>query len=415
MKTMDINTLMSLCAETMTAAGYNASTIKSHRTRWENGLCKYMQTLGTQDYNMEIGNRYLDVVCSNMSISTQRGRKRNIQILNEYLEYGKISNRIHDVHKYPLPDNELGILANDFYDYCRAKRNAPLTIAHHQRALSLLLKFLEINSINTPGDIAANHLLDFVNSGHQTNQKISSLRAFFNYLQNRNKIEATAILSLLLKVKCKEFEPLPSVYTAEEIVAIESAINRESPIGKRDFAVVVLASRLGLRASDISALKPDNIDITHQRINIIQYKTKEPLMLPLLPIVKKAIGDYLEYARPKVAFDNIFVTQVSPLRPLTTESINSIVRRAISASGIKVGKRHFGTHSLRHSLATQLLTNGNSLPTISGILGHKNTETTMAYLRVDTEGLRAFALDAPLVSNDFFNQKSGIFYGESDI
>lgn len=412
---MDIYTLMSLCAETMSAAGYNASTIKSHQTRWENGLCKYMQAIGFQDYTVKIGNQYLDVVCSNLSKSTLRGRKRNIQILNEYLEYGKISNRIHDFQKYPLPDNELGKLANSFYDYCRLKRNAPLTIVHHQRALSLFLKFLEIKGINAPANITADSLFDFVNSGPQTNQKISSIRAFFNYLQDQGVIDVRPIISILHKVKFKEFEPLPSVYTAEEIAAIENAINRESPIGKRDFAVVILASRLGLRASDIAAMKPSNIDVTHLRISIIQHKTKEPLVLPLLPIVKQAISDYLEYVRPNVRFDNIFVTKTSPLRPLTTESINSIVRRAISASGIKVGKRHFGTHSLRHSLATQLLSNGNSLPTISGILGHKNTETTMAYLRVDTEGLRAFALDAPLVSNDFFNQKSGIFYGESDI
>lgn len=412
---MDINTLMSLCTETMSAAGYNASTIKSHQTRWENGLRKYMQAVGAQDYTIEIGNRYLDVVCSNLSKSTLRGRRRSIQILNEYLEYGKISNRIHDFQKYPLPENELGKLANSFYDYYREKRNAPLTIVHHQRALSLLLKFLEIKGINAPNNISADILFDFVNSGPQTNQKISSIRAFFNYLQNQGVIEVRSILSILLKVKCKEFEPLPSVYSAEEIATIENAINRESPIGKRDFAVVILASRLGLRASDIASMKPSNIDVTRQRISIIQHKTKEPLVLPLLPIVKRAISDYLEYARPKVDFDNIFVTQTSPLRPLTTESINSIVRRAISASGIKVGKRHFGTHSLRHSLATRLLSNGNSLPTISGILGHKNTETTMAYLRIDTEGLRAFALDAPLVSNDFFNQKSRIFYGESDI
>lgn len=96
---------------------------------------------------------------------------------------------------------------------------------------------------------------------------------------------------------------------------------------------------------------------------------------------------------------------------MTGCAVSSAVRQIIDTSGILVGQRKQGPHSMRHSLASRLLENRVSLPIISESLGHKTTQTTMAYLRIDIKALRECALDVPIITDEFYNQKKGAFYG----
>jgi integrase len=413
-KREEINTLILLCKEKMAAAGYTPANIKMHSDRWSKGIVPYMKERNLTYYTEGVGERYMETF-KGLSKSTANGRRRSINILTEQLLYGTISSRIHDFCKYPLPNNDLSDYAKAFYEYCKGKNQAPLTITHHQRILSLFLQSIDLLGIKSLNSLTVKHILDFTSNGKQPNQRISSIRSFLKFIFEQYSIDLRCLISSLKKVQYKRHEPLPSVYTPDEIRSIESAINRQSPIGKRDYAVVILASRLGLRASDIASLSIQNIDKSNGAISLIQNKTKEPLVLPLLPEVEVAINDYLQNARPQCDINVIFISYNHPLRPLNNMSINAIVRRAIRQANIKVGKRHFGTHSLRHSLATSLLATGNNLPTISAILGHTSTETTMAYLRVDSENLRDYALEVSLVSEEFYNQKGGVFYAKRSL
>ena len=128
--------------------------------------------------------------------------------------------------------------------------------------------------------------------------------------------------------------------------------------------------------------------------------------LPLLREIGEALVTYARDSRPKSHLKEVFLTASAPYRPMTRISLNGVITRIMQSSGID----RFGPHSMRHSLASNMLLQGTSLPVISGILGHESTQTTMEYLRVDIVNLRECILDTPLVDEAFYLQKGGVFY-----
>jgi integrase len=181
-------------------------------------------------------------------------------------------------------------------------------------------------------------------------------------------------------------------------------------VGKRNYAMFLLASRLGLRVSDIVNLKLENIDWENNLIKLEQQKTKRLIELPLLVDVGEAIINYLQDGRRSSAHKEIFLAMTPPYGNITGMTLTSTVQRLILDAGIDTSNRKFGPHAMRHSLASQLLQKEVSLPVISETLGHSTTRATMNYLRIDIKNLTKCLLDAPLVSEAFYNQKGGIFY-----
>jgi integrase len=189
---------------------------------------------------------------------------------------------------------------------------------------------------------------------------------------------------------------IPSAYTAEEISRLINSIDRGNPVGKRDYALILLAARLGLRASDICALSFDNINWEGNRIELTQQKTNEMLVLPLTEEVGLALIDYLKNGRPITDCPCVLVKHVPPYDAIKPSSTYNIVSNYFEKSGIPMppGKKH-GPHALRHSLASALLEYNVPLPVISEVLGHANTDTTGVYLKVDIKHLRKCALSVP--------------------
>ncbi len=189
-----------------------------------------------------------------------------------------------------------------------------------------------------------------------------------------------------------------------------ASVERSSFMGRRDYAILLLAARLGLRNSDIANIKFENLFWEKNMIRLFQYKTDKEIELPLLSEVGNAIIDYLKYSRQYSEEPYVFLTSRSPVKPLTIMGITNIVGRAFAKSGINIKNRRHGPHALRHSLAQRLLEQQTMLPVISEVLGHENIESTRFYLRVDINSMRQCALDVPPVSPSFYNQKGGIFY-----
>ena len=205
-------------------------------------------------------------------------------------------------------------------------------------------------------------------------------------------------------------EKLPSVYTPEEVRQIESSISRSSRVGKRNYAVLLLSTRLGLRASDIAHLSFGNLDWEKSRIALVQYKTGKEIELPLLADIGEAVIDYLKFGRPNSGSPRVFLSARAPYGPMTGAAVSHAVGQIIDTSGVSIGERRHGPHSMRHSLAGRLLENNVSLPVISESMGHQKTETTMTYLRIDINALRKCALDVPVVDPLFYSQRGGVFY-----
>ncbi len=190
---------------------------------------------------------------------------------------------------------------------------------------------------------------------------------------------------------------VPTTYTPEEKERLLAAVDRGNSTGKRDYAILLLATRLGMRAGDIRNIELENLRWETDSIEFTQGKTNTPISLPLLADVGNAIIDYLKHGRPQTQSRKLFISHIAPYREFGEHnSMYRIMNKHLSLAGIDTHGKQRGLHTLRHSLAGALLENNVSLPMISGILGHSNTNTTGEYLKIDLNNLRRCALEVTL-------------------
>lgn len=289
------------------------------------------------------------------------------------------------------------------------RRRCETTVLKHRRNLSYFIAFLETRSKSKFSDIGEDDVVSFLSTSRNAIDRYFSLRLFLRFLSVQEYIQ-TDFEYVLSRNRYPKREKLPSIYGAEEIQQIELSVEQSGPVGKRDYAILLLATRLGLRASDICRLKFEHLDWDHNIIAFTQYKTRKAIELPLLTEVGEAIVNYLRYSRPISRHPEIFLSARPPYRPMFRWGINNAISRIMRESGIDISGRKFGPHAMRHSLASRLLANGVSLPVISESLGHDSSLSTMEYLRVDLSSLMGCALDVPLVNPAFYEQKGGLFY-----
>jgi site-specific recombinase XerD len=217
-------------------------------------------------------------------------------------------------------------------------------------------------------------------------------RAFFRflYLTEAHPQDLSESLPSIRKTP----PSLPHIWSGDDIDKVLNCIDRGNPTESRDYAIILLIVRLGLRISDVKNLKLDDIKWERNCIEVIQQKTKEPLVLPLLRDVGEAIIEYVRFHRPKTEKRNIFISHSAPFEPFAEHShFHGQFTKYLTRAGINVSsdKAH-GVHSLRHALAVKLIENNISLLTVKGILGHGDINSAANYLRVDVELLRQCAL-----------------------
>lgn len=189
---------------------------------------------------------------------------------------------------------------------------------------------------------------------------------------------------------------IDKVWSEEEIDRMLNSIDRANPLGKRDYTIMAIAANLGLRTSDIIALSIDNFDWNQGCINITQQKTGEPLTLPILEQIGKAVIDYWMNGRPQTNAKELFVQHVLPFQKLTSGIIYHNFNKYYESSGIEApDTRQHGLHSLRHSLASRLLEKDTPVNVISNILGHVDSNSAKSYIQIDIEKLRQCSLEVP--------------------
>lgn len=219
--------------------------------------------------------------------------------------------------------------------------------------------------------------------------------AFLQYAYKRKMTKPN--LKLLIPSVVRR-QGVPSVYSPEEVEQLLASIDRTTVLGKRDYAILLIAARLGLRASDIANLKFSNLKAG--KIEIFQAKTKQPLTTVLSDEIKESIFDYVDHGRQQSDETRIFLNRggFGAVSPCT---IGDVTRRAIVKSGINRRDRKSGSHSLRASLATALLSEGNDYPTIQKVLGQENIQSTKFYAKADIDHLRTHAIPVPPPSGNF--------------
>lgn len=221
---------------------------------------------------------------------------------------------------------------------------------------------------------------------------VTALRSFLRYLRQRGDV-ATDLASAAPAVACWSQSGLPKFLPANQVKQIVASCDRGTPVGKRDYAIVLLLARLGLRAGEVVALTLDDLDWSSGDI-IVRGKGQRLARLPLPPDVGEALVEYLSDVRPPGRTRRLFLRIRAPLRGLAGPvSIDCVVARALKRAGLAPPLK--GAHLLRHSLATDLLRRGASLAEIGQLLRHSQPNTTQIYAKVDIEALRRITVEWP--------------------
>ncbi len=182
----------------------------------------------------------------------------------------------------------------------------------------------------------------------------------------------------------------PHAVTGQEITAVLAACDRRAARGRRDYAILMLLTRLGLRAGEVAAIRIDDID-WRQGLLTVRGKGNTLAELPVPVDVGEAMADYLRHGRPPCSSRHLFVSVRAPFAGLSADSIGSAVRRACSGAGLA----GFGPHRLRHAVACQLLRDGAALAEIGQHLRQRDPRTTARYAAVDVTALAALARPCP--------------------
>ncbi len=392
---------------------YTQNRIDKYRSLWKYGILRYMKGKNLSLYTPSLGQEYITkcIPCDNLR-HDDREKIRSIQVLDDYLNLGHIRKRSVSPVKHPL-DGEIGLQMQKLIDHLQSLRRSCVTIKDYELYLNRFLCYLNQSEVYTMKEIRERHILAFLSTTENNKINVaSSLRVLFRFWSDTHMTDKN-FEDVLEYYKWLKHEKIPSFFTTDEIRTIEESVDRSGGIGKRNYAMLLLAGRLGLRASDIANLQFSNIDWEKSEIRLTQYKTGKPISLPLLNDVGNAIIDYLKYGRFKSESQNVFISGRAPYIPASKSTVCSAIQEVIAKSKVNTDGRHHGPHSLRHSLASCLLKNQTPIHVISETLGHTKTDTTMTYLRIDLVSLMKCALPVPSIPDDFYTQKGGAFYEQA--
>jgi site-specific recombinase XerD len=221
---------------------------------------------------------------------------------------------------------------------------------------------------------------------------VTALRSFLRHLFHRGAIQSD-LAACAPTIATWSQSKVPKFLPPEQIQRVLDSCERGSPIGKRNYCILLLLARLGLRAGEVVALTLDDIDWEAGAITV-RGKGKRVEQMPLPVEVGAAIADYLRRARPDCSSRRVFIREKAPLVGFANSvAICSLVDRALKKAGVE--SVYPGSHLFRHSLATTMLQHGASLPEIGDLLRHRRPDTTAIYAKVDLVSLRSIALPWP--------------------
>jgi integrase/recombinase XerD len=292
-------------------------------------------------------------------------------------------------------------LRRDYSNYLRRQRGlSERTIFHSWRIAE---RFLGFRFGKETGDLSQIRASDIVNFLQQLvtrkpplrDKTLSShLRNFFRYLFKIGKTTVNLALGIP-SVAQRYGTRLPRNLTTEQVDILVRAVRADTAGGRRNYAMVMLLARLGLRATEVIAMQLDDIDWRSGEV-IVRGKGNRHDRVPLPSDVGEALADYIKSDR-ETASRALFVTERAPHRPFKDgQVLNLILRGAFARTGLKPPAPYVGSHILRHSLATNLVQRGASLEEIGDMLRHRSRASTMLYAKLDIEGLRSIAQPWPV-------------------
>ena len=403
MEKSTLQQLINQTGEALVQAGASSYYQKVFKTLTKQ-LLLYSHEQGTDSFSMDFGLQFLeDHYSMSSKIALKKWCTAYSRCINALAEYQRSGNVVlylaMDKRAYTFPEG----FRYSAEAYISHREDIGI-IKKSNKIFSLYLErffaFLSRKNITSLDTLSLKDVLDFMASLNcyekpTINHTMRAVRYYLKYCYEHGLMEQE-MFSKLPNPHYNRQSRLPSSYSANEVTKLLDSIDLGNPCGIRDYAIILLIARLGLRSSDVANLRFSNIDWEREVIHLNQVKTGNPLELPLLEDVGEAIINYLKNARPKTGSDHVFVRQAPPYTDFNPGAVGALVRVRLQRSGIHLEGKKKGSHTLRHSLASRLLEHEIPLPVISEILGHTTTETTMAYLRIDITELRKCALEVAI-------------------
>lgn len=300
-----------------------------------------------------------------------------------------------------IPGDEFTRILNDFCCYLtkenRVYESSVPTIRSAVRRFLFGLEDDEIYSAEQLMPITVNRCITklAVNYSSGAGNFLYAVRLFLNYLFDAGITSSN--LSYALPETAATKKTFHEPFTDNEVKSLLVAPDQSTAIGKRDYAIMLLAVQTGLRACDIVRMKRENIDRRAGTINLVQHKTGVALSLPLPVESGNAIAEYRLYHRPDCELPHIFLCHTGQRRPLKNRSASGMVSKYMRRIGLYDPKKRRSFHSFRRTFGTDLLKNEIPMELIQQMLGHTRINSMKPYLSVEEDGLKRFAL--PLLSS----------------
>ena len=288
----------------------------------------------------------------------------------------------------------------EFSDYLRKERGlAPKSIVHHLPFIRLFLHEVCPAGANDLGRISQEDVTRYIER-HARDQSASSgkamcwsLRAFLRYLHHKG-LNPLALAGCVPSIRRWKLASLPTYLSAAQVQKVLDGCDRATALGRRDYAILMMLAKLGMRAGEVATLTLDDIDWRSGEM-LIRAKGRQRARMPIPPDVGAAVVAYLRDGRPKSSCRRLFLRTLAPHVGFASGcAITMIAKTALDRAGIH-GYAHQGAHIFRHSLATELLRSGATLSEIGQLLRHESHDTTRIYAKVDIEALRTLSLPWP--------------------
>jgi len=383
--------------------GYSTETQRHYNSSWQR-LEQFATGRGVDRMSTGLADAFLEhcgvgsTGPGATAVSGQRQLRAAMRILLEFQWHGCFQRR-RSSSPTELPD----VLARGLQEYERfcveELRIRPRTMRGRRHCVTLFLTYLVSCGTSDLRAIGVETVSGFLTSRYHLQPRTlallaTDLRSFLRFLSMKGLVPA-ALVDRVPKVRVSYNTRIPEVWRVEEVAALLAAVDRGSPVGKRDYAILLLAARLGLRVGDIRDLRLEDLRWDEARIERSQSKTGTPVVLPLTAEIGEALIAYLRDGRPPTARREVFLRHQAPFEPFGRDNnLYHIITKYRCGAGIELPKKsRKGLHSLRHTVATRLLEAEVPLDTIAGVMGHLSPETTRIYLKVDLAALRSVALE----------------------
>jgi len=332
-----------------------------------------------------------------------RGGKQSIQpgdraALKRWLSVLRDAGSIAPAALLPITSQDQ--IFEEFGDYLRRERGlAPKSIIRHQPFIRRFLHEVCPAGVGDLGRISQEEVIRYIErhardwSAESGKAMCWSLRAFLRYLHHKG-LNPLALAGCVPSIRQWKLASLPTYLSTAQVQKVLHGCDRATAMGRRDYAILMMLAKLGLRADEVATLTLDDVDWRSGEM-LVRAKGRQRARMPIPPDVGAAVVAYLRDGRPKSSCRRLFLRTLAPNVGFASGcAITMIAKTALESAGIR-GYAHQGAHIFRHSLATELLRSGATLSEIGQLLRHESHDTTRIYAKVDVDALRTLSLPWP--------------------